>query len=284
MREENQINGWHYETSFSSSDGAGKDSDHFTDKMSKNSEECLSEKVLKFYEALRIFTPNEYCELGLPDFRNQDFVEEVLDCWNSEKFREAVFEITRKTIDLDRLAEKRHQLLTMTYSRELLIKLHYFVLHTPYSKVWTIEIPESYFDANPLLVIALEIYFDPNASESRFFSDPDEIEQSVNASELTSTNFVVKFDFRIQGKHVNQFRFRAECEYDVNQLRKVLGQHYYKMIKVVDQYPDTLVDLFTSMSLKDLRNEMRCVPNSHVMIQTVAYADNYTGERNYELK
>ena len=38
------------------------------------------------------------------------------------------------------------------------------------------------------------------------------------------------------------------------------------------------------MSIDDLRNEMRTIPDGHVMIQTVALAEDYTGERNYKLE
>lgn len=83
---------------------------------------------------------------------------------------------------------------------------------------------------------------------------------------------------------INHFKFRAECETDVNKLRKRMGVKCLKIVKEIGQFPDTLVDLYTTMSLEDLRNEIRSIEDGHVMLQTIALEQDYTGERDYELE
>ena len=49
-------------------------------------------------------------------------------------------------------------------------------------------------------------------------------------------------------------------------------------------FPDIVVELETDMSLNELRGEMRAVQHGHIMLQTVATSDNYTGKRDLSLK
>jgi len=49
------------------------------------------------------------------------------------------------------------------------------------------------------------------------------------------------------------------------------------------RYPDVEVEIEVDLSLKELRDIMRQIVDSHVMVQTVAQNDEYTGERNYDL-
>jgi hypothetical protein len=80
------------------------------------------------------------------------------------------------------------------------------------------------------------------------------------------------------------FKFRAECEIDVERLRRVLGNKVLRVVKTVEApFPDTVVELHANLSLEELRNAMRQVEDGHVMVQTVAPAEKYTGERNFEL-
>ena len=83
---------------------------------------------------------------------------------------------------------------------------------------------------------------------------------------------------------MNHFKFRAECETDVDKLRKRMGLKCNRIVKDIGTLPDTDVDLYTTLSLVELRNEMRSVEDGHVMFQTVSLAKDYTGERDYELE
>ena len=83
---------------------------------------------------------------------------------------------------------------------------------------------------------------------------------------------------------INHFKFRAECIADVLKLKERLGGRCLKMIMEIEQFPDTVVDLYTTMSLDDLRNEIRSIEDGHVMLQTIALEKDYTGKRDYELE
>ena len=84
---------------------------------------------------------------------------------------------------------------------------------------------------------------------------------------------------------VPSYRFRAECEQDVDVLRKILGIRVTKIIKVNEApFPDTIVEVHGDLSLEELRDAMRMVEDGHVMLQTVAPKDEYTGKRNYDLR
>ncbi len=80
------------------------------------------------------------------------------------------------------------------------------------------------------------------------------------------------------------YRFRAECQVDVDELRRLIGTKLDRITIVnTAPYPDVEVEIETSFSLDELRNLMRQVLDGHVMVQTVAPITEYTGERNYEL-
>ncbi|MBD2232601.1 CHAT domain-containing protein [Phormidium tenue] len=80
------------------------------------------------------------------------------------------------------------------------------------------------------------------------------------------------------------YRFRAERQPDVDELRQVLGIKIDKITIVnISPFPDVEVEVEAELSLESLWDAMRQVMDGHVMVQTVAYASEYTGERNYEL-
>jgi hypothetical protein len=80
------------------------------------------------------------------------------------------------------------------------------------------------------------------------------------------------------------YRFRAECEHDVDELRRLLGAKFERItITNSPPFPDVEVELKIGLSLEDLRDVMRRVDDGHVMIQTVAQSEEYTGERDYKL-
>jgi hypothetical protein len=84
------------------------------------------------------------------------------------------------------------------------------------------------------------------------------------------------------------YRFRAECRVDVDRLFRLLGARFGKTTIVnldLDSVPlpDVEVELATGLSLEGLRDIMRRVVDGHVMVQTVAPRDEYTGERDYDL-
>ena len=78
------------------------------------------------------------------------------------------------------------------------------------------------------------------------------------------------------------YRFRAECQSDVDELRQLLGMQV-KQITMTQEppFPDVEVELQTKLSLNKLREIMHQVADGQVMVETVAKKQDYTGERNY---
>ena len=83
--------------------------------------------------------------------------------------------------------------------------------------------------------------------------------------------------------NLNHFKLRAECVQDVLQLRERLGVSCPKMVLELGLFPDTIVDLCTWMNLDEVRKEIRMIEDGHVMLQTLALEQEYTGERDYDL-
>ncbi len=78
-------------------------------------------------------------------------------------------------------------------------------------------------------------------------------------------------------------KFRAECEADVDELIKILPQDYSHTLKVMRAdpiFPDVVVDIITPLTVPQLESLMRQVTDGHVMLQTVAPLDYYTGDRD----
>ena len=80
------------------------------------------------------------------------------------------------------------------------------------------------------------------------------------------------------------YRFRAECQHDVDELRCLLGARLDRITMTIEPpFPDVEVELEIGLSLEELRDEMRRVVDGHVMVQTLARSEEYTGERDYKL-
>jgi len=78
--------------------------------------------------------------------------------------------------------------------------------------------------------------------------------------------------------------FRAECEYDFFELRKIINDKIKKIIMTIEYpYPDVEVEIDVDMSLEELRRKMGKIKDGHVMYQTVSIKDEYTGKRDYSL-
>jgi len=96
---------------------------------------------------------------------------------------------------------------------------------------------------------------------------------------------ILKFMGDINIVEIKHYKFRAECEHDVNELRMVLGMKCLKMVKTITYYfPDTDVDLYTTLCLAEIRDEIRTINDGRVLLQTIALASKYNGERNFELE
>lgn len=79
----------------------------------------------------------------------------------------------------------------------------------------------------------------------------------------------------------HQFKFRAECLSDFTELLSVTGRmiEAYRIESLL--FPDITVEvtLVGSATMDHLRNKMCYIEDSHVMRETLAPIDEYTGER-----
>ena len=75
--------------------------------------------------------------------------------------------------------------------------------------------------------------------------------------------------------------FKAECEIYVDELCMILGDKIKKIQKVIE-YPSRSVEveIEIDMNLKQLLDEMKIVPDGHVMLQTVALKNGYAGAKD----
>ena len=82
---------------------------------------------------------------------------------------------------------------------------------------------------------------------------------------------------------MNTYRFLAECDVEIWELQKVTGQEI-KSIRIIKiDYSGIETEVKTNMSLEELRDKMRQTKDGHVMIQTVAEKDQYTGIRDFSI-
>lgn len=82
------------------------------------------------------------------------------------------------------------------------------------------------------------------------------------------------------------YRFRAECLQDVveflNGSIKRIGFNRYVLIQERG-HPDVEVELDAEVPIEELRDELRKVEDGHVMVQTIALKEDYSGNRDYSL-
>ena len=80
------------------------------------------------------------------------------------------------------------------------------------------------------------------------------------------------------------YKFRAETINDIVDLLNNGISFSTITIKQDPEFPDVDVTVVSDLELEDFREELRNVPDGHVMVQTLNYADQYTGERDYDIE
>ncbi len=81
-------------------------------------------------------------------------------------------------------------------------------------------------------------------------------------------------------KNEKQYRMRAECMLDVARfMLQAEGQMSQCLANRITMFPDVIVDFKTLLSLKSIKNILKSVVDGHVMLQTVALKEEYTGNR-----
>jgi hypothetical protein len=78
-----------------------------------------------------------------------------------------------------------------------------------------------------------------------------------------------------------KYRFRAELPSDVDDAMK--GEWFTNLKVIEDEtYHDCEVEFTSTLSIKEIRNIFDKVSDGHVMIESLNYAELYTGKRYYE--
>lgn len=80
------------------------------------------------------------------------------------------------------------------------------------------------------------------------------------------------------------YKFRAECKRDVDEFIKV-GKISETDIDIANDdngLPDVDLELKSYKSIKEIRELMSTIIDGHVMVESLNYADKYTGERWYD--
>jgi hypothetical protein len=89
---------------------------------------------------------------------------------------------------------------------------------------------------------------------------------------------------------MTKYKFRAECVSDVEAFKdnlRELGTFslFVKQMQIDGiPVPDVEVELEVDSNMEQVLDTMRRVVDSHVMIQTLELAANYTGDRVYDRK
>lgn len=85
-----------------------------------------------------------------------------------------------------------------------------------------------------------------------------------------------------------KYKFRADCQADGMKFFELLPSAFktavFTPLDEKARFPDVVASFECNLELEEIRNIIREIEDSHVMLQTVAPADKYTGERNYEIQ
>ncbi len=84
-----------------------------------------------------------------------------------------------------------------------------------------------------------------------------------------------------------KYKFRAECIEDVFRLFSIITSKYIKNFdyKFLSKgFPDVEVEgEFIDINIDELRDYIRKLDDCHVILQTVNYVNEYTGNRDYNI-
>jgi len=103
---------------------------------------------------------------------------------------------------------------------------------------------------------------------------------------FTLIHFNLNYDYIVDSLKINPikvrcYKFRSECEIDVNNLVNLMGRDIISIKKSKDYFPDSDVELVTGLTLREIKDYISQVQDGHVMYETIALHYLYTGERDY---
>lgn len=81
----------------------------------------------------------------------------------------------------------------------------------------------------------------------------------------------------------NDYKFRAECSVDIDLFVEKFKSHIITIDRKSDpDFPDEDVEFSSLKSLDEVRQVMKEIEDGHVMLESLNYADEYTGDRYYD--
>jgi hypothetical protein len=113
-------------------------------------------------------------KFGFPNLKDLDIVKEILNYWETEEFKQAVWDIDGKPINDELMELKKNELLKSPECVKMHVELRFLILHTPFYYVLAYHIPKSFY-RNPLLISAYELYSDPVPLILRTYGSPYQI-------------------------------------------------------------------------------------------------------------
>ncbi|MDY6902996.1 MAG: GUN4 domain-containing protein [Cyanobacteriota bacterium] len=85
-----------------------------------------------------------------------------------------------------------------------------------------------------------------------------------------------------KAKYLYHYKFRAECQHDVDELNKILSPHIKEITKTKDtDFPDMYVEMSVYLSLEEIQAKIKDIEDGHVILETLELKYDYTGERKY---
>jgi hypothetical protein len=107
----------------------GRISSQLYHEMPEDLRQRKEKEFQEFYKMIKSLPPMEYSRMGLPNLKDLDFVKMVLDCWDSEKFRKAIYAIDGRSINPEQMTDKKNQLLNMSEGVKIQTEIRFITLH-----------------------------------------------------------------------------------------------------------------------------------------------------------
>ncbi|MDD4931436.1 MAG: hypothetical protein PHG66_04825 [Candidatus Colwellbacteria bacterium] len=81
----------------------------------------------------------------------------------------------------------------------------------------------------------------------------------------------------------NDYKFRSECSVDTDRFVELFKDYIISIERKSDpDFPDEDVEFSSLKSLDEIRLVMKEIEDGHVMLESLNYADEYTGDRYYD--
>jgi len=81
----------------------------------------------------------------------------------------------------------------------------------------------------------------------------------------------------------HDYKFRSECANDTDLFVERFKEHIISIERTSDpNFPDEDVEFSSLKSIEDVRLVMKEIDDGHVMLESLNYAHEYTGDRYYD--